>query len=247
MLKAKKINKIMVKLKITLSIILVVVYTGLILFSSTHLKTAKLFSISTNTYINFQANYQIILLGITLLSLVTTYFLNRETFTNFFTFGNLSATSEEMKLFGIKAGDSWLKTGLSLTIIISLVTGIFMFFQLKNANIEWEQLQSGIFWILLFSLTNSFGEEMIYRMGIVSPLTKLLSPMTIFIISAILFGLPHLAGMPSGLIGATMAGVLGLVLAKSLYETNGFFWAWTIHFIQDVIIIGTLFLMATKK
>ncbi|MEQ1554789.1 MAG: CPBP family intramembrane glutamic endopeptidase [Ferruginibacter sp.] len=236
----------MVKLKIALPIILVIVYTGLILLSSIYLKTAKLFSISTNTYINFQANYQIILLGITLLSLVTTYFLNRVTFTNFFTFGNLSATSEEMKLFGIKAGDSWLKTGISLTIIISLVTGIFMFFQLKNVTIEWEQLQSGIFWILLFSLTNSFGEEMIYRMGIVSPLIKLLSPMTIFIISAILFGLPHLAGMPSGLIGATMAGVLGLVLAKSLYETNGFFWAWTIHFIQDIIIIGALFLLSTK-
>lgn len=237
----------MVKLKIALPIVLVVIYTGLILLSSTYIKTAKLFSISTNKYINFQVHYQIILLGISVLSLVSTYFLNRETFTNFFTFGNLSATSEEMKLFGIKAGDSWLKTGLSLTIIISLVTGIFMFFQLKNVNIEWEQLQSRMFWILLFSLTNSFAEEMIFRMGIVSPLKGLLQPMTIFIISAILFGIPHLAGMPSGLIGATMAGVLGLVLAKSLYETNGFFWAWIIHFIQDVIIIGTLFLMTTKE
>ena len=75
-----------------------------------------------------------------------------------------------MKLFGIKAGDSWLKTGLSLTIVISSVTGVFMFFQLKNAHIEWQQLQNGIIWVLLFSLSNSFGEEMIYRMGIVSPL-----------------------------------------------------------------------------
>ena len=88
---------------------------------------------------------------------------------------------------------------------------------------------------------------MIFRMGIVSPLKGLLQPMTIFIISAILYVLPHMAGMPSGLIGATMAGILGLVLAKSLYETNGLFWAWIIHFLQDVIIIGTLFLMATKK
>jgi uncharacterized protein len=236
----------MAKYKITLPIMLVVVYTVLILISSTYLKTSKLLSISTNEYVNFQINYQFLLLGIALLSLITTYFLNRQTFTNFFMFGNLSAPSEEMKIFGIKAGDSWLKTGLSLTVIISLVTGVFMFFQLKNANVEWAQLQSGMFWILLFSLTNSFAEEMIYRMGIVSPLTNLLSPMTIFIISAILFGLPHIAGMPSGLIGATMAGILGLVLAKSLYETNGFFWAWAIHFIQDVIIIGALFLLSTK-
>jgi len=112
MQKAKEINKIMVKLKITLPIILVVVYTGLILLSSIHLKTSKLLSISTNEYVNFQANYQFFLLGITLLSLITTYFLNRVTFTNYFTLGKLSAPSEEMKLFGIKAGDSWLKTGL---------------------------------------------------------------------------------------------------------------------------------------
>ena len=56
----------------------------------------------------------------------------------------------------------------------------------------------------------------------------------------------QLLAFPIGIIGATMAGVLGLALAKSLYETNGFFWAWTIHFIQDVIIIGALFLLSTK-
>jgi membrane protease YdiL (CAAX protease family) len=121
-----------------------------------------------------------------------------------------------------------------------------MFFQLKNTTVEWGQLQSELFWILLFSITNSFAEEMIYRMGIVSPLKNILAPSTIFTISAILFGLPHLAGMPSGLLGATMAGVLGLVLAKSLYETNGFFWAWAIHCMQDIIIFGGLFLLSTK-
>lgn len=70
--------------------------------------------------------------------------------------------------------------------------------------------------------------------------------MMIYFLSAILFGVPHLAGMPSGVIGATMAGFLGFVLAKSLHETKGFFWAWVIHFIQDVIIIGALFLLSTK-
>ena len=234
------------KLKTALPILLVIFYTGLILFAANQLKTTKFISVSQNEYVNFQVNYQFVLLAITLLSLATTYYLNKENFTNYFSFGNISAAAEEMKLFGIKANDGWLKTGLSLTIIISLATGIFMFFQLKQANIEWSLLQGSILWILLFSLTNSFGEEMIYRMGIVSPLKGLLSPMTIFIVSAVLFGFPHLAGMPSGLIGAVMAGVLGLVLAKSLYETNGFFWAWTIHFIQDIIIITGLFLLSTK-
>ena len=166
---------------------------------------------------------------------------------NYFSFGDLSHPAKEMKLFGIKANDSWLKTGISLAIVISGATAIFMYFQLKQASIDWSALPSGILWILLFSLTNSFGEEMIYRIGIVSPLKGMVSPLTIYLLSGLLFGVPHLAGMPSGILGATMAAVLGIVLAKSLYETNGFFWAWLIHFFQDVIIIGSLFLLSASK
>ncbi len=236
----------MKKTKIALPILLVVTYTALILLISNQLKTAKLFTVSQNGYINFQANYQFLLLLVTILSLTTTYFLNKQNFINYFSFGNISAPAKEIKLFGINSNDSWLKTGASLTFVISLATVIFMFLQLKQSPLNWTILQTSILWILLFSFTNSFGEEMIYRMGIVSPLKGLLSPMTIYTISAILFGLPHLVGVPSGLMGAIMAGVLGLVLAKSLDETNGFFWAWFIHFIQDVIIISALFLVSTK-
>ncbi|MFM9052781.1 MAG: type II CAAX prenyl endopeptidase Rce1 family protein, partial [Bacteroidota bacterium] len=60
---------------------------------------------------------------------------------------------------------------------------------LKQVQVNWILLQNGIFWIILFSLTNSFAEEMIFRIGVVSPLKGLLQPMTIFIISAILFGI----------------------------------------------------------
>lgn len=235
------------KIRIVLPIIFVAINTGLILLASSRLKTKTIVTISENSYLNFQFNYQIFLLLVTIFSLAVTYFLHKENFTNFFSFGNISAPAQELKLFGIKTNDSWLNTGLSLTVIISIATGVFMYFQLKQSQVNWALLQNVFLWILLFSLSNSFGEEMIYRMGIVSPLKGLLQPMTIYIISAVLFGLPHLAGMPSGLIGVTMAGILGLVLAKSLYETNGFFWAWVIHFVQDVIIIGTLFLLTTKK
>jgi len=48
--------------------------------------------------------------------------------------------------------------------------------------------------------------------------------------------------MPNGVIGAFLAGVLGYVLAKSVDETQGIFWAWAIHFLQDVVIIGAGYL-----
>lgn len=56
--------------------------------------------------------------------------------------------------------------------------------------------------------------------------------------SALVFGLPHYFGTPGGVVGSLMAGFLGWLLAKSIQETGGIFWAWLIHFIQDVVILG---------
>lgn len=44
-----------------------------------------------------------------------------------------------------------------------------------------------------------------------------------------------------------LAGVLGYVLAKSVLETQGFFWAWIIHFFQDVVIFSSVYLMSGAK
>ncbi len=228
--------------KIIVPILFTVLFTAGLLLAGVLSKKLN-FAVSENNYINVQFNYQLILLFITGISIFTTFLLNQNNFSNFFSWGQLSAAGDELKFFGIKKGDSWVKTGLSLSLFITVVTAIFMYFQLKQVNINWSVLQAGIVWIVLFSLTNSFGEEMIFRLGIVSPLKGLLAPITIFWISAILFGIPHFAGMPNGIIGATLAGVLGFVLAKSMYETNGFFWAWLIHFLQDVVIIGSMYLI----
>jgi uncharacterized membrane protein len=114
------------------------------------------FEISINGYINGQINYQIILLLITGISILVTFLLNRSNFSNFFSFGQISAVGEELKLLGIKKGDSWLKTGVSLGIVITAVTAIFMYFQLKKVDVDWSLLQGGIFGILLFSLRNCF-------------------------------------------------------------------------------------------
>jgi len=233
----------MEKLKIYLPIMLVIFYTAMMLWASFKIKSKTLFQFSDNAYINFQSNYQSILLVITAFALLLTYLLNKENFAHYFSFGNIKATGEELKWMGIKSKDTWMQTGFSLSIIISLVTGIFIYLQIRQHPVNWSLLSGALVWIILFSLSNSFAEEMIFRMGIVSPLKGVLSPMLIYTVSAVLFGIPHFAGMPNGIIGATMAGVLGFVLAKSLYETNGFFWAWWIHFLQDVLIIGGMYLM----
>ncbi len=233
-----------IPIKTILPVALTILYLAGLLLAGQWSKSFS-FAVSGNRYVSEQFSYQALLLLFTAVSLCTTYLLNRRNFATYFSFGSISAPGQELKLFGIREGDTWVKTGLSLCVVISLATAAFLYFQLSQVNPGRINLQNGIGWILLFSLTNSFGEEMICRLGIVSPLSGQLPPTTIFFISAILFGLPHFAGMPNGIIGVTMAGVLGFVLAKSMYETKGFFWAWTIHFLQDVLIIGTLYLMSS--
>jgi membrane protease YdiL (CAAX protease family) len=229
-------------MKIAIPIILTVVYTAALLLAGGLSRIIGL-EVSGNSFVNRQVTYQVILLLITGVSLLTTYILNRENFLTYFSFGQISIPGNELKVFGIKQGDSWLKTGLSLCVVITGVTVVFMYFQLKKTDVDWSILPNGIFWIVLYSLTNSFGEEMIYRMGLVSPLQGLLTPTKLFLISAVIFGLAHINGMPSGIIGIALAGILGFVLAKSVFETQGFFWAWLIHFLQDLVIIGSLYLM----
>ncbi len=68
----------------------------------------------------------------------------------------------------------------------------------------------------------------------------------VILISGVVFGAPHYFGMPSGVVGALMAGFLGWLLAMSLVETQGLFLAWTIHFVQDVVIITSMILMSRK-
>ncbi|HTF28965.1 MAG TPA: CPBP family intramembrane glutamic endopeptidase [Flavitalea sp.] len=92
--------------------------------------------------------------------------------------------------------------------------------------------------VLLFSATNAWSEEIFSRFVIVAGLDGKLKPGTICWISAIIFGIPHFLGTPSGIFGVLMSGLLGWILAKSVIETRGLSWALLIHSLQDVIIFG---------
>ncbi|MFT6001338.1 MAG: hypothetical protein ACI95T_000082 [Flavobacteriales bacterium] len=43
-----------------------------------------------------------------------------------------------------------------------------------------------------------------------------------------------------------LAVFFGWLLAKSIIETEGVFWAWLIHFLQDVIIFSALLTIITE-
>jgi hypothetical protein len=81
---------------------------------------------------------------------------------------------------------------------------------------------------------------MTYKASFLSVLENPVGGRQALLLMAAYFGLGHYYGVPYGIIGVIMAGFLGWILGKSMLETRGFFWAWFIHFWQDVLIFAFL-------
>ena len=213
--------------------------------------TAKIKTVfNQNSVVDFQIKFQSLQLGLAVIFLAVIYFLNPENFARFFRMGNINAHISKIAWLGVTGNETWLEIATSIGLFITLGTAIFMFFQLKKANIQISEFFKNseiLGWAILFSAANAFSEEAIFRIGIISPLYGVFSVAIIVLISGVVFGLPHYFGMPSGIIGAMMAGFLGWLLAMSLVETQGIFLAWAIHFVQDVVIITSMILMSRKK
>jgi uncharacterized protein len=198
-------------------------------------------------YVKNQSKYQqrLFLAAVFVLCLLHLY--APETLSRFFSIGYLAAPATKVEWLGIAEGETWLSLGPTLAISITAATSAFVYLQFRKTVGKLRHISSYWGWILLFSASNSFSEEIIFRMGVIVPLCGAVQTSSILLISAIAFGAPHVRGMPNGLIGAGMAALLGWILAKSVIETNGFFWAWFIHFLQDIVIYSAYVMAATEK
>ena len=66
------------------------------------------------------------------------------------------------------------------------------------------------------------------------------SATTVALVAAVVFGIPHWFGTPGQIPGLLLAGFMGWFLTLSVLQTGGLGWAWTIHLVQDVVIITLL-------
>ncbi len=225
---------------------LTLIYTGVLLWLGRYAKAHLPGFIQGNPYLDQHAVYQSGVFVLVLAVLVLAYVLRPGSFMEYFRAGDSGAPAGRLVWLGIKEGEGWRSVGWSMLVVISVVTGIFMGLQLGQGTPVWSRLLAWLPWILLFAAMNALAEEVLFRFNLIVLLSGRMSAQAICLISAILFGLPHYAGMPNGILGVLMAGVLGYVLAKSVVETRGMFWAWFIHFVQDVLIIGAMALLAGR-
>jgi membrane protease YdiL (CAAX protease family) len=186
--------------------------------------------VSKNNEINFTFTMQVMVLALSLIVVGLIYLYDRKSFKIFFRIKPALRSGDE---------SNWNALGPVLAVAFTLGTTMYMSFAVRSQH----GAMNAAFWklvplVILFAAMNAWSEEMISRFAIVAGLHDKLNPAVICWISAVIFGLPHFFGTPSGIFGVMMSGLMGWLLAKSVLETRALGWALFIHFLQDVVIFG---------
>jgi hypothetical protein len=154
--------------------------------------------------------------------------------------GDLAAPVEPIRWLGVKQGERWNKFGGWLTFFISLGTLAFLVIAGRPPLDIVLRALPFLPAVLLAAALNALTEEVTYKASFLSVLESPVGPRQALYMVAAYFGLGHFYGVPYGVIGVLMAGFMGWILARSMQETRGLFWAWFIHFWQDVWIFSFL-------
>jgi hypothetical protein len=160
--------------------------------------------------------------------------------------GDTSAAVEPVSWMGIKEGERWHKLGPLFALIISSGTLAFLILAGRPPLDLVVKALPFLPAILIAAALNAFNEEMTYKASFLSVLEDVVGRHQSLWLMAAYFGLGHYYGVPYGVIGVLMAGFLGWFLGKSMLETRGLWWAWFIHFWQDVLIFSFLAIGSIK-
>lgn len=158
----------------------------------------------------------------------------------FLTKGDLKAAVEPVKWLGVKSEEKWSKFGAWLALFLSLGTLTFLLLSGRPAPDMVIKALPFLPAVLFAAVLNAFNEEMTYKASFLSVLKDVVGKQQALWLMAAFFGLLHFYGIPYGIIGVILATFLGWLLGKSMLETRGLFWAWFLHFLQDVLIFGFL-------
>lgn len=216
----------------------IIIFT-MVMFAITHVLSYMMKNpivrLSDNPTINYQVNG--FLLAILTLGIIYLFADKKR-----LSYLNVNKTSGDLKpvsWFGIKQG-KWEEDGWSYAIILALTIGIVTFLSVFQQGFEFQF--SNLLLVIPMAASNAFIEEVIFRLGYVTMGENEGYANYGMAMSILVFGILHYWGaMPNGLLGSVMAGYLGFFMAKSIQETKGFFWAFIIHFILDIVIFTMIF------
>ncbi|MBN2550259.1 MAG: CPBP family intramembrane metalloprotease [Anaerolineales bacterium] len=179
-------------------------------------------------------------LAITLVVIVFLFILKKDRHAFFLARGDLAAPTGPVKWLGIKPGERWNITGRNFAFFISLGTLAFLVIAARPPLDAVLMMLPLLPAVLLAAAMNAFYEEISYKASFLAVLEDVVGKPQALALMAAFFGIFHFYGIPYGVIGVALASFLGWFLGKSMLETRGLFWAWFIHFLQDVLIFAFL-------
>jgi membrane protease YdiL (CAAX protease family) len=154
----------------------------------------------------------------------------------FLTTGDLAAPAQPIPFLGLRKSIPWTVFGPALLIVFGVALPVFLYFTVHPDFHAGGRIVHFLPWILLISVLNAANEEFQFRNVLLAHLRNAVSPAEAVLLTAVLFGIGHYYGQPSGPIGVFMAGFAGWIWARSMIETRGSAWAFFIHFVQDIVI-----------
>jgi membrane protease YdiL (CAAX protease family) len=160
--------------------------------------------------------------------------------------GNLSAPAQPIPFLGLRKSIPWTVFGPALLVVFGVALPLFLYFTVHPDFTAGGRILRFLPWILLVAALNAANEEFQFRNILLAHLRNSVAPAEAVLLTAVLFGLGHYYGQPSGPIGIVMAGFAGWIWARSMIETRGFAWAFFIHMVQDIVILSFLAVAAAK-
>jgi len=94
-----------------------------------------------------------------------------------------------------------------------------------------------------FAAINAANEEFRFRFVLLARGRRSVGARAAFWMTSLNFGLAHWgSGHPGGPTGALTTALFAMLLARSLYDTEGGLWAWLMHAASDIIILVVVLL-----
>jgi membrane protease YdiL (CAAX protease family) len=150
----------------------------------------------------------------------------------------LSYPRQELFLSSGGHGKWWIGAG----VVAVLAIGVAIVVYAQLTTVEVSGAVGGVRYLplaLVLAGMNSFAEEVLYRGVLLAPLLRHVNPTHAVGMTAVLFGMAHYQGTPSGLPGMALTFLAGWVFGLAMVETRSLLLPWFLHFVPDAVIYVT--------
>ena len=188
-------------------------------------------------WIGGTAVIQLIKIGVAFLMMGILFLTGRQRRDYFLTRGELDAPAESIRWLGIKVSTPW--SHVAPIIAVCAFVPVLAVLWLSNSHSSALLIKALPYLpaAIIFAAMNGFSEEMSFRAPVLTTLQAQVGRQQAVLLTATYFGLAHYSGgISSGIVWVVFAGFLGWLMGRSMFETRGAFWAWLIHFVEDIPI-----------